>query len=248
MQPSDMLKTGALGALVGASAGVTGILDRVLDSRTLEPIRAYLTERLNAAVDAGMLSRSDAGRVAPDLLRTLTALRTTANEQAAWVARRFLMMPPLLQLFVRPDPMDLALALAGLRGAVREAASTAAALDRRLRLLRAPLGLGLGEGAAEPAEPVWTHVEDYPPTEPSQRLNVTEVARATVWLAERIGAVVSHNLQRVGEEYRMDHGEALASPQAVAAALAELRAVTGFALWLAERLERAAWRAMSADS
>jgi hypothetical protein len=247
MKPSDVLMTGALGALMGASAKVTGILDRVMDPRGLATIRGYFTERLNASVDAGMLSRSDAGRVAPDLVRTLNALGTTANEQANWVARRYL-MPSLLQLFVRPDPMDLALAMAGLRGAAREAASTAAALERRLRLLRAPLSLPLGGEVDDAAELVWTHVEDYPPAESPRRLTVTEVALAIVWLAERIGAVVNHNVQRVGEEYRVDYGEPLASPQAVSAALAELRAVTGFTLWFAERLERAAWRAMGADS
>jgi hypothetical protein len=247
MKPSDLLQTGALGALVGASAKVSGILDQVMDPRALATIREYFTERLNASVEAGMLSRSDAGRVAPDLLRTLSALGTTASEQATWVARRFL-MPSLLQVFLRPDPMDLALAMAGLRGAAREAASTAAALERRLRLLRAPLGLALGGAAEEPDEPVWTHVEDYPPAEPPRRLNVTEVALAIVWLAERIGAVVGHNVQRVGVEYCVDHGEPLASPQAVSAALAELHAVTGFTLWFAARLERAAWRAIGADS
>jgi hypothetical protein len=38
-----------------------------------------------------------------------------------------------------------------------------------------------------------------------------------------------------------------ASPQAVSAALAELRAVTGFTLWFAARLERTAWRAIGMD-
>jgi hypothetical protein len=247
MKPSDMLKTGAMGALIGASSRVTGILDRVMDPRALDSIRMFVAERLNTAVDAGMLSRSDAGRVAPDLIRVLTALGATANEQANWVARRFLMPSPL-QLFIRPDPMDLALAMEGLRGAAREAASTAAALDRRLRLLRAPLGLPLGASADDPGEPVWLHEEDFPPEEPQRRLNVTEVALAISWLAQRIGAVVGHNLRRVGEEYHVDHGESLASPQAVSAALAELRAVTGFTLWFAARLERAAWRSMGADS
>jgi hypothetical protein len=247
MKPSDMLKTGAMGALIGVSSKVSGILDRVMDPRALDSIRVYLTERLNASVDAGMLSRSDAGRVAPDLVRVLTALGATANEQATWVARRYL-MGPLLRLLIQPDPMDLALAMAGLRGAAREAASAAAALELRLRLMRVPLGLPLGFVADDTDAPVWAHLEDLPPMEPQRRLNATEVATAITWLAQRIGAVVSHNLQRVSEEYRVDHGEPLASPQAVAAALAELQAVTGFTLWFAERLERVAWRALSAAS
>lgn len=253
MNVFEMLKSSALGAAIGAYSSVNDVVGKVARSDALEAVVVFIMERLQDQSEMGILTRCDAGKVAPALIRTLSMLRTAAGKHNEWIIQHFL-IPRVLQALLRPDPMDLVFAMRGLQGAAREAAGEAWAIERTLRHLQYPLAplLPADPHAASMLADPWLHIEDLGGTpaeqaEPPAVMSAAEVAATALWLEQRIRYVTTRNLDRLQEELTTLYDEQFANPAAVTAALAELQALTGFTIWLAQRIERAAWRAVVAN-